>query len=184
VKGKTIHCLDRAARPKTIAFDPTEYRFKLALVRNNYDEMLHIIKTSNLLGQSIIAYLQKKGFPEIALHFVQDQGMRFDLAIECGNMDIAFEMAKVLDKKECWNRLAEQALKQGNHKVQDAARRISNLIHPVLDRREGVPADQELRAPLLPVSDHRQHRQPREDAEDRRASWRTHVTLPQRSVHG
>ena len=65
VKGKTIHCLDRSARPRTITVDSTEYRFKLALVRNNYDEVLQIIKTSNLVGQSIIAYLQKKGFPEV-----------------------------------------------------------------------------------------------------------------------
>lgn len=65
VKGKTIHCLDRNARPRTITIDSTEYRFKLALVRNNYDEVLQIIKTSNLVGQSIIAYLQKKGFPEV-----------------------------------------------------------------------------------------------------------------------
>lgn len=67
VKGKTVHCLDRSARPRTITIDPTEYRFKLALLRNNYEEMLYIIRTSNLLGQSIIAYLQQKGFPEVCL---------------------------------------------------------------------------------------------------------------------
>jgi coatomer subunit alpha len=78
---------------------------------------LHIIRTSNLLGQSIIAYLQQKGFPEIALHFVEDKNMRFDLAIECGNLDVAFETAKTIDRTECWARLAEQALKQGNHKA-------------------------------------------------------------------
>ena len=66
IKGKTIHCLDRSARPRTITFDPTEYRFKLALLRNNHEEMLHIIRTSTLLGQSIIAYLQQKGFPEVS----------------------------------------------------------------------------------------------------------------------
>jgi len=65
IKGKTVHCLDRSARPRTITFDPTEYRFKLALLRNNHEEMLHIIRTSTLLGQSIIAYLQQKGFPEV-----------------------------------------------------------------------------------------------------------------------
>jgi coatomer protein complex subunit alpha (xenin) len=65
VKGKTVHCLDRSARPRTITFDPTEYRFKLALLRNNHEEMLHIIRTSTLIGQSIIAYLQQKGFPEV-----------------------------------------------------------------------------------------------------------------------
>jgi coatomer subunit alpha len=65
VKGKTIYCLDRSARPQTITIDPTEYKFKLALVRNDYDEVLNIIRTSNLVGQSIISYLQKKGFPEV-----------------------------------------------------------------------------------------------------------------------
>ncbi|CAE6420726.1 unnamed protein product [Rhizoctonia solani] len=121
VKGKQIHYLDRSARPSTMDMDPTEYRFKLALVRNNYEEVLHIIRTSNLVGQSIISYLQKKGFPEIALHFVQDKNTRFDLAIECGNLDVALETAKDIDKKECWERLAQQGLKQGNHKIVEIA---------------------------------------------------------------
>ncbi|RDB29920.1 Coatomer subunit alpha [Hypsizygus marmoreus] len=121
VKGKTVHCLDRSARPRTITFDPTEYRFKLALLRNNYEEMLYIIRTSTLLGQSIIAYLQQKGFPEIALHFVQDTNTRFELAIECGNLDVAMETAKEIDRAECWERLAQQALKQGNHKIVEKA---------------------------------------------------------------
>ncbi|KIJ11747.1 hypothetical protein PAXINDRAFT_171694 [Paxillus involutus ATCC 200175] len=100
IKGVTAHCLDRSARPRTITFDPTEYRFKLALLRNNYEEMLHIIRTSTLIGQSIIAYLQQKGFPEIALHFVQDKNTRFDLAIECGNLDVALETARAIDRPD------------------------------------------------------------------------------------
>ncbi|KAF9448057.1 coatomer subunit alpha-2 [Macrolepiota fuliginosa MF-IS2] len=121
VKGKTVYCLDRSARPRTITFDPTEYRFKLALLKNNYEEMLYIIRTSNLLGQSIIAYLQQKGYPEIALHFVQDTNTRFELAIECGNLDVAMETAKQINRLDCWERLAQQALKQGNHKVVEKA---------------------------------------------------------------
>lgn len=39
VKGKTIYCLDRSARPRTITFDPTQYRFKLALLKHDYEEM-------------------------------------------------------------------------------------------------------------------------------------------------
>lgn len=71
-----MHCLDRSARPRTIPFDPTEYRFKLALLKNNYEEMLYIIKTSTLLGQSIIAYLQQKGFPEVGSPSFIVNGMR------------------------------------------------------------------------------------------------------------
>jgi coatomer protein complex subunit alpha (xenin) len=112
-----VHCLDRTGTPRTITIDPTEYRFKLALARKNYDEVLQIIRNSNLVGQSIIAYLQKKGYPEIALHFVQDQQTRFDLAIECGNLQVALEMARAVDREDVWNRLGAAALKQGNHSV-------------------------------------------------------------------
>ncbi|PPJ58242.1 hypothetical protein CBER1_08260 [Cercospora berteroae] len=117
VKGRSLYCLDRAAKPKVLTIDPTEYRFKLALVKRHYDEMLNIIKTSSLVGQSIISYLQKKGYPEIALQFVQDPTTRFDLAIECGNLDVAVEMAQQLDRPKLWQRLGVEALAHGNHKI-------------------------------------------------------------------
>lgn len=117
VKGRNVYCLDRAAKPRILQIDPTEYRFKLALVKRNYEEMLHIIRTSSLVGQSIISYLQKKGYPEIALQFVQDPTTRFDLAIECGNIDVAVEMAKQLDKPVFWGRLSSEALAHGNHQI-------------------------------------------------------------------
>lgn len=117
VKGRTVYCLDRAAKPKTLTIDPTEYRFKLALIKRNYDEMLNIIKNSSLVGQSIISYLQKKGYPEIALQFVQDPQTRFELAIECGNLEVAVEMAKELDRPKLWSRLSTEALAHGNHQV-------------------------------------------------------------------
>jgi len=117
VKGRNVYCLDRNAKPRILEIDPTEYRFKLALIKRNYDEMLHIIKTSSLVGQSIIAYLQKKGYPEIALQFVQDPQTRFELAIECGNLDVAIEMAKELDRPKLWNRLGVEALAHGNHQT-------------------------------------------------------------------
>ena len=30
-----------------------------------------MVRNAKLVGQSIIAYLQKKGYPEVALHFVK-----------------------------------------------------------------------------------------------------------------
>ncbi|KAF3059946.1 putative coatomer subunit alpha [Daldinia childiae] len=121
VKGRNVYCLDRAARPKILHIDPTEYRFKLSLVKRNYEEMLHIIRTSSLVGQSIISYLQKKGYPEIALQFVQDPTTRFELAIECGNLDVAVEMARELDRPKLWTRLGAEALAHGNHQVVEMA---------------------------------------------------------------
>lgn len=69
--------------------DSTEYKFKLALVNRKYDEVLHMVRNAKLVGQSIIAYLQKKGYPEVALHFVKDEKTRFGLALECGNIEVS-----------------------------------------------------------------------------------------------
>lgn len=121
VKGRNVYCLDRTAKPRVLAVDPTEWRFKLALVKRNYEEMLHIIKTSSLVGQSIISYLQKKGYPEISLQFVQDPTTRFELAIECGNLEVATEMARELDRPKLWERLGSEALAHGNHQLVETA---------------------------------------------------------------
>jgi coatomer protein complex subunit alpha (xenin) len=69
------------------------------------------------VGQSIIAYLQQKGYPEVALHFVKEEKTRFSLALECGNIEVALEAARALDDKACWERLGQAALMQGNHQV-------------------------------------------------------------------
>jgi Coatomer WD associated region len=53
------------------------FRFKLALINRKYDEVLHMVRNAKLVGQSIIAYLQKKGYPEVALHFVKDEKTRY-----------------------------------------------------------------------------------------------------------
>jgi Coatomer WD associated region len=89
---------------------------------------------------------------QIALHFVQDNNTRFDLAIECGNLEVAMETAKIADRPECWERLAQQALKQGNHAV--CALFVPQYLslkyaHP--DCGEGLSADEEFPPTLFPL---------------------------------
>lgn len=117
VKGAQVFCLDRECRTRVLNIDTTEYKFKLALINRKYEEVLHMVRNAQLVGQSIIAYLQQKGFPEVALHFVKDEKTRFGLALECGNIEIALEAAKNLDDKDCWDSLSKAALLQGNHQV-------------------------------------------------------------------
>ncbi|POI29730.1 hypothetical protein CIB84_006521, partial [Bambusicola thoracicus] len=93
VKGNNVYCLDRECRPRVLTIDPTEFKFKLALINRKYDEVLHMVRNAKLVGQSIIAYLQKKGYPEVALHFVKDEKTRFSLALECGNIEIRKDMS-------------------------------------------------------------------------------------------
>ena len=104
VKGNNIYCLDRECRPRVLGIDSTEYKFKLALVSRKYDEVLHMVRNAKLVGQSIIAYLQKKGYPEVALHFVKDEKTRFGLALECGNIEVncAKSLPLVLVYSQCF----------------------------------------------------------------------------------
>ena len=62
---------------------PQNFRFKLALINRKYDEVLHMVRNAKLVGQSIIAYLQKKGYPEVALHFVKVKILMSTKALGC-----------------------------------------------------------------------------------------------------
>ncbi|KAH1255933.1 Coatomer subunit alpha-1 [Glycine max] len=114
VSGNTIFCLDRDGKKRAIAIDSTEYIFKLSLLKKKYDHVMNMIKNSQLCGQAVIAYLQQKGFPEVALHFVNDERIRFNLALESGNIQIAVASATAIDEKDYWYRLGVEALRQGN----------------------------------------------------------------------
>jgi coatomer protein complex subunit alpha (xenin) len=117
VNSNLIHVLTRSGKVEVIPFDPTEYIFKLALISRDYEKVLSVIKDSNLVGQAIIAYLREKGFPEIALQFVKEPKTRFDLAIECGNLNVALEMANIINNNTYWERLGLEASRQGNVKT-------------------------------------------------------------------
>merc|ERR1719409_888994 len=112
-----LHCLDREGKVRKMVVDVTECQFKLCLHKKEFERVIRIIKQSKLSGHAIIAYLQKKGYPQVALHFVSDEQTRFNLAIECGNIEVALAAAHALDTKENWQKLGAEALKQGNHQV-------------------------------------------------------------------
>ncbi|XP_078428727.1 coatomer subunit alpha-1-like [Wolffia australiana] len=128
VSGNTIFCLDRDGRARALAVDATEYVFKLSLLRKRYDQVMAMIRGSRLCGQAVIAYLQHKGYPEVALHLVKDERTRFNLALESGNIQIAVAAAKEIDDKDYWYRLGIEALRQGNTSIVEYAyQRTKNL---------------------------------------------------------
>ena len=116
--------------------------------------MLQIIKTSSLVGQSIISYLQKKGYPEIALQFVQDPQTRFELALECGNLEVAIEMAKELDRPTLWSRLGAEALAHGNHQTVEMTYQKQRLFDK-LSFLYMCTGDQEKLARMAKIAEHR-----------------------------
>lgn len=113
-RAGNLYVLDREAKVKALAIDSTEHLFKLALSRRQFDRVLNIIKQARLCGQAVIAFLQRAGYPEIALLFVEDEQTRFDLSVQCQNLEVAFKAAKAIGSEACWHRLASEALRQGN----------------------------------------------------------------------
>jgi coatomer protein complex subunit alpha (xenin) len=83
---------------------------------------MHMVRHSRLCGRVIVAYLQSKGFPEVALHFVKEPRTRFRLALACGDIEAAMESAFALEQqsesgRDVWGELGSEALRQGNHQV-------------------------------------------------------------------
>ena len=89
----------------------------MALEQKHYREAIRVIRSSKVDSQAIIGYLKRNGFEDIALYFVTEPRARFNLAIRCGNLDIANECATQLNEPAIWNELAAEALRQGNHAI-------------------------------------------------------------------
>jgi coatomer protein complex subunit alpha (xenin) len=133
VEGDNLYCLDRECKTRKMKIENTEAVFKMALANKQYSDVMRMVHHSRLCGQSIIAYLQQKGFPEVALHFVRDFKTRFRLALACGNIEIAMETVDKISQEEnmenianeCWQQLGVEALRQGNHQVVEKAAQMT-----------------------------------------------------------
>ncbi|CAH8281768.1 unnamed protein product [Eruca vesicaria subsp. sativa] len=121
VSGNTIFCLDRDGKNRAITINATEYLFKLSLLRKSYGHVMSMLNNSPLCGQAMIAYLRQEGFPEAALHFAEDERVRFNLALESGNLSSAFASATQINEKDHWYRLGVEALRQGNSRIVEFA---------------------------------------------------------------
>ncbi|KGG50976.1 hypothetical protein DI09_49p60 [Mitosporidium daphniae] len=124
-KGNSLGAIDRRGVFQLLDFDPTEIRFKYSLACRDYRTLSSIISSGNLVGQSMISFLCRKGHPKLALKYVKDTQTRFDLALECLDIDMALTMAQKLDLCSCWENLAKEAMLHGRvHVVEECYRRL------------------------------------------------------------
>ena len=107
----------------------TDYLFKMALQKKNLMEVKEILGKGNLCGNSIVSYLKEQGHSEIALFFEQDLKQRFSLAIACGNLQVAFDSAKDLNDKECFNKLAQTSMALGNYEITEKCYQITRQLN-------------------------------------------------------
>jgi len=58
------------------------------------------MNTMKRLGNSIVAYLYKKNYAALALNLVDDKKAKFSLAIDSGNLEVAYKTCFELKDKE------------------------------------------------------------------------------------
>jgi len=114
VSEDVLWYVDRNGQVVRQQFDNTELNFKLALQQERYRDVLKLIQSQKVHGQALVAYLHKNGHADIAMHFASDPTTKFNLAIECGMMDVAKQAAIDLNNTECWRKLAAAAIKTGD----------------------------------------------------------------------
>lgn len=143
VRGDLVQALDRQGSLVSLKIDPAEVAFKLALLQGDLPRVMHIINSSGLVGQAVIAYLRQHGYSAIALQFVDDPMARFELALEAGDFGVALEAAEALDRREVWESLSAQAVKLGAFAVAKLAARKSGQLARVafLSAATGSTAD-------------------------------------------
>ncbi|KAJ5075405.1 coatomer subunit alpha [Anaeramoeba ignava] len=127
IKENSVFALNRKHDIEPLGMDSTEFRFKLAINEQRFDEVVSILKSSKIFGQSIVSYLREKGYPDIALNFVENERLRFELALECGDIKSAFESAKKIDKRECWHKLTKESLKLGDLEIAENSYKRINV---------------------------------------------------------
>mmetsp|Transcript_33418 Transcript_33418/g.30413 ORF Transcript_33418/g.30413 Transcript_33418/m.30413 type:complete len:504 (-) Transcript_33418:1241-2752(-) len=123
VKDNEALAIDRDAKVMSVLFDREEYLFKVALFNKDAKRIKFLMENHKKLGNSIIAYLYKKNYSAIALNMVTDTKARFSLALDSGNLEVAFDTChkELKNDQECFQQLGEEALRQGNHQIVEHA---------------------------------------------------------------
>lgn len=128
--GSNIYYISRSGEIMCRTLENSELLFKQKLHQNAYREVIEILSRGKLKGQALVGYLHKHKHSEVALQFVKDPLTRFYLALECGVIDIAREMAEELDDLTTWMRLAETAIQFGDIQLsQLASTKAQNYRH-------------------------------------------------------
>lgn len=104
----------RTGDVKVKHLNSSELVFKQKLHQGAFREVIKILNQGTLKGQALVGYLHKHHHSEVALQFVKDPLTRFYLALECGNLQIAKEMASELNDQSTWRKLCDAAMVVGD----------------------------------------------------------------------
>ncbi|XP_053990351.1 uncharacterized protein LOC128882670 isoform X2 [Hylaeus volcanicus] len=118
VENQTMWGYDAFTQTITsMALDCTEFFLKIALSQKQFSQAASLMRYGRLCGNAIVNYLRKRDHANVALQFVTNHATRFNLALEGGNLDVAFVEAGNLNDTALWDRLATETMRQGKFDI-------------------------------------------------------------------
>lgn len=116
--GNDLYTFDIENSLKKVEVQREECLFKLALSNEDMPAVKNYIKTApKNEGSAMVAYLQKRNYPAVALSMATDSDSKFQLALKSGNLQSAYESATAMKSPEKFEKLANEALLQGCYPV-------------------------------------------------------------------
>ena len=113
LKNDQLYCYTTDGSLVQERIDREDFQFKRSIQNTDLKKVKEFIKANKTPGYSMMSYLCKKNYPSVALSLAHDEKTKFQLAIRSGNLQAAYEAANNIKKKECFAKLASEALKQG-----------------------------------------------------------------------
>ncbi|XP_065653479.1 coatomer subunit beta'-like [Hydra vulgaris] len=87
--------------------------YQTAVMRKDFDTAKQVLPTIPKEQRNRVAhFLEKQGFKQQALHVSCDPEHRFELAVQIGDLTVAYEIALEADTEHKWKHLAELAIQK------------------------------------------------------------------------
>ena len=89
--------------------------YQTAVMRRDFDTADKVLPTIPKEQQTRVAhFLEKQGFEQQALAVSNDIDHKFELAIQIGNLKVAYQLAAEIESDQKWTQLADLATESGN----------------------------------------------------------------------
>ena len=89
--------------------------YQTAVMRRDFDTADKVLPTIPKEQQTRVAhFLEKQGFKQQALAVSNDIDHKFELAIQIGNLKVAYQLAAEIESDQKWTQLADLATESGN----------------------------------------------------------------------
>ena len=89
--------------------------YQTAVMRRDFETADKVLPTIPKEQRTRVAhFLEKQGFKQQALAVSNDLDHKFELAIQIGNLKVAYQLAVEIDSDQKWTQLADLATESGN----------------------------------------------------------------------